>query len=99
MTGSWEFMYRAEVFISLKPVVNDPEGITIRSGLHALGFTSVQEVRSGKYLVLALDEPDEASARSAVEEMARKLLANAVIEDFRLELHPAAELVDSKSGR
>jgi phosphoribosylformylglycinamidine synthase len=84
-------MYRAEVFVSLKPVVNDPEGITIRSGLHALGFTTVQEVRSGKYLVLTVDEADEAGARSAVEEMARKLLANAVIEDFRLELHQVAD--------
>ena len=84
-------MYRAEVFVSLKPVVNDPEGITIRSGLHALGFTNVQEVRSGKYLVLTVDEADEASARSAVEEMARKLLSNAVIEDFRFELHQVAE--------
>lgn len=86
-------MYRAEVFVSLKPVVNDPEGITILGGLRALGFKSVQEVRSGKYLVLTLDEADEASARSAVEEMARKLLANAVIEDFRVELHPVSEPV------
>jgi phosphoribosylformylglycinamidine synthase len=90
-------MYRAEVFVSLKPVVNDPEGITIRSGLQALGFTSVQEVRSGKYLVLTVDEPDEPAARSAVEEMARKLLANAVIEDFRVELHQVAELAGAES--
>ncbi|HXM52775.1 MAG TPA: phosphoribosylformylglycinamidine synthase subunit PurS [Candidatus Binatus sp.] len=78
--------YRAEVFVTLKPVVNDPAGLTIRGGLHALGFDSVSEVRSGKYLVLTLDEPDAAQARARVDDMARQLLANAVIEDYRIEL-------------
>jgi phosphoribosylformylglycinamidine synthase subunit PurS len=80
--------YRAEVFVTLKPVVNDPAGLTIKGGLHALGFDSVTDVRAGKYLVLTLDEPDEAKARSRVEEMSRQLLANEVIEDFRIELKP-----------
>ncbi len=79
-------MFRAEVFVTLKPVVNDPEGSTILSGLHALGFRSVRDVRAGKYLVLTLDELDETAARRRVEEMARTLLANAVIEDFRIDL-------------
>jgi phosphoribosylformylglycinamidine synthase subunit PurS len=78
--------YRVEVFVTLKPVVNDPAGLTIRGGLHALGFDSVAEVRSGKYLVLTLDEPDAAQARARVDDMARQLLANAVIEDYRMEL-------------
>jgi phosphoribosylformylglycinamidine synthase PurS subunit len=77
-------MLRAEVYVTLKPVVNDPAGLTIRSGLHSLGFDSVAEVRAGKYLVLTLDEEDEATARSRVEEMARQLLANEVIEDYRV---------------
>ena len=81
-------MFRAEVFITLKPVVNDPAGLTIRSGLHALGFASVTDVRAGKYLLITLDESDEAQARSRVEEMSRQLLANEVIEDFRIELQP-----------
>ncbi len=81
-------MYRVEVFVTLKPVVNDPAGLTIRGGLQALGFDSVKDVRAGKYLVVTLDEPDEAQARSRVEEMARQLLANEVIEDFRIELQP-----------
>ena len=78
--------YRAEVFVTLKPVVNDPAGLTIKGGLHALGFDSVAEVRAGKYLVVTLDAGDEGQARSQVEDMARQLLANAVIEDYRIEL-------------
>jgi phosphoribosylformylglycinamidine synthase len=80
--------YRAEVFVTLKPVVNDPAGLTIKGGLHALGFDSVSDVRAGKYLVVTLDANDEAEARSRVEEMTRQLLANTVIEDYRIELQP-----------
>ena len=80
-------MFKAEVVVTLKPVVNDPAGLTIRGGLQALGFESVTEVRAGKYLVLTLNEADEATARKQVEEMARQLLANEVIEDFRIEIH------------
>jgi phosphoribosylformylglycinamidine synthase subunit PurS len=84
-------LFRAEIFVTLKPVVNDPAGLTIRGGLHALGFASVTDVRAGKYLVLTLDEADAARARARVEEMARQLLANAVIEDYRIEVHPASQ--------
>jgi phosphoribosylformylglycinamidine synthase subunit PurS len=85
--------YRAEVFVTLKPVVNDPAGLTIRGGLHALGFDSVTEVRAGKYLVLTLDESDASQARARVDAMAQQLLANAVIEDYRIELEPVGEPV------
>ena len=78
--------YRAEVFVTLKPVVNDPAGLTIRGGLHTLGFDSVTEVRAGKYLVLTLDETDASQARARVDAMAKQLLANAVIEDYRIDL-------------
>ena len=84
-------IYRAEVFVTLKPVVNDPQGLTIHRGLRSLGFDSVQAVRSGKYLVLTLEEPDDRSARARVDEMARELLANAVIEDYRVEVEPIGE--------
>lgn len=83
--------FLAEVFVTLKPVVNDPEGSTILGGLRSLGFDSVQDVRSGKYLVVTLDAPDRGRARVLVEEMARKLLANAVIEDCRIELDEVRE--------
>ena len=77
-------MLRAEVYVTLKPVVNDPAGLTIRGGLHALGFDTVTDVRAGKYLVVTLDEADETKARAEVEAMARQLLANEVIEDYRI---------------
>ena len=85
--------YRAQVFVTLKSLVNDPAGLTIKGGLHALGFDSVSEVRAGKYLVLSLDEPDLDQARARVDDMARQLLANAVIEDYRVELEPIADPV------
>jgi phosphoribosylformylglycinamidine synthase subunit PurS len=85
--------YRAEVFVTLKPVVNDPAGLTIKGGLHALGFDSVTDVRAGKYLVVTLEADDEDQARLRVEEMTRQLLANAVIEDFRIELQAVGEPV------
>lgn len=87
--------YRAEVFVTLKPVVNDPEGLTIRRGLQSLGFNSVAEVRAGKYLVLTLDEADASRARARVEEMAANMLANAVIEDYRVAIEPVTEPVGS----
>ena len=79
-------MYLARVYVTLKPTVNDPPGLTIRGGLHALGFASVQSVRSGKYMEIRLDTASRAVAESQVAGMCRKLLANPVIEDFRFEL-------------
>ena len=92
-------MFRAEVFVTLKPVVNDPAGLTIKGGLHALGFDSVFEVRAGKYLVVTLDETDDRQARARVEEMARQLLANAVIEDYRIELQPESPSAPAGEAR
>jgi phosphoribosylformylglycinamidine synthase PurS subunit len=83
--------FRAEVFVTLKPVVNDPEGRTIRQGLRALGYDTVTDVRSGKYLVLTLESPDRDSAQASLDEMARRLLANAVIEDYRIDITPVRE--------
>ena len=85
-------MFLARVYVTLKPTVNDPEGLTIQGALHALGFVSVESVRSGKYMEIRIDARDAASAESQVAEMCRKLLANPVIEDFRFELEerPAA---------
>ncbi len=92
-------MLKAEVFVGLKPVVNDPAGSTILGGLHALGFDQVRQVRSGKYLVLLLDEDDDVKARAMVTEMAQKLLANAVIEDFTIEISRVREPVPAADSR
>ncbi len=87
--------YRAEVFVTLKPVVNDPAGLTIKGGLHALGFDSVTDVRAGKYLVVTLEADAEDQARARVEDMSRQLLANAVIEDYRIQLQTAGEPISA----
>ena len=79
-------MYQADVIVTLKPVVNDPQGSTIKSALHALGFTAVEDVRAGKLLRLTLDTDDRAEAAALTESMARQLLANSVIEDFKISL-------------
>ncbi|HEY8490351.1 MAG TPA: phosphoribosylformylglycinamidine synthase subunit PurS, partial [Dehalococcoidia bacterium] len=76
----------AKVYVTLKPTVNDPQGLTVRGGLQSLGFGTVQDVRVGKYMEIRLDEADRAAAEAAVHEMCRKLLANPVIEDYRFEI-------------
>jgi phosphoribosylformylglycinamidine synthase PurS subunit len=80
--------FLAEVFVTLRPVVNDPEGLTILRGLHSIGFSSVAEVRSGKYLQVTIEEVDEGAARRRVDQIAREVLANPVIEEYRVQLAP-----------
>lgn len=79
-------MFLARVYVTLKPTVNDPQGLTIRGALHSLGFAGVESVRAGKYMEIRIDAPDRAAAEAQAGEMCRKLLANPVIEDFRFEL-------------
>ncbi len=79
-------MYLAKIHVTLKPTVNDPQGLTVKGGLHTLGFKDVQSVRVGKYIEVRLDGKDGERAEEQVREMCRKLLANPVIEDFRFEL-------------
>ena len=81
-------MYIAKVYITLKTTVNDPQGLTIRGALHTLGFSTVQEVRAGKYIEIKIAENDLDKARVEVQDMCKKLLANTVIENFRFELEP-----------
>jgi phosphoribosylformylglycinamidine synthase len=76
----------ARVIVTPKPVVNDPQGITVRQGLSALGFAEVSDVRIGKYIEVSLDASTEHEARRRVELMCNQLLANHVIEDFRFEI-------------
>jgi phosphoribosylformylglycinamidine synthase len=78
--------YLARVYVTLRPTVNDPQGLTIRGGLHQLGFGEVEQVRAGKYLEIRLDAADAATAEQRVTDMCKKLLANPVIEDFRLDV-------------
>lgn len=75
--------FAVEVTVALKPVVNDPQGLVVRDGLHRLGFAGVRSVRVGKHLELEVDGDDEESVRAQVEAMCEQLLRNPVIEDSR----------------
>ncbi|MEE8442201.1 MAG: phosphoribosylformylglycinamidine synthase subunit PurS [Dehalococcoidia bacterium] len=79
-------MFLAKVYVTLKPSVNDPQGLTIMGGLRSLGFQSVSDVRAGKYLEVRLQETERTQAEDRVREMCDKLLANPVIEEYRFEL-------------
>ena len=77
---------KARVYVMPKAGVLDPQGKAIGQALAGLGFTGVADVRAGKVIELELAETDPAAARQAAEAMARKLLANTVIESFRVEI-------------
>jgi phosphoribosylformylglycinamidine synthase PurS subunit len=83
-------MFLARVYVTLKPTVNDPQGLTIRGALHSLGFADVESVRAGKYLEVRIAADDRGKAEKQLAEMCRKLLANPVIEDYRFEVEEAA---------
>ena len=77
----------ARVFVTLKRGVLDPQGSAVARSLHALGYAEVDDVRLGKFIEVRLREgASPADERKRLEEMCRKLLANTVIEDFRIEL-------------
>jgi phosphoribosylformylglycinamidine synthase PurS subunit len=78
----------ARVVVTPKPVVNDPQGLTVKQGLMTLGFREVDEVRVGKYIEVSLEAESIREARERVEAMCTQLLANHVIEDFRFEVDP-----------
>ena len=77
---------RARVFVTLKPSVFDPQGHTIADALHSMGYTGVGDVRQGKYFELELDARSAEQARTLASEVADKLLANPVIESYRVEI-------------
>jgi phosphoribosylformylglycinamidine synthase len=77
---------RARVFVTLKPSVFDPQGRTIVEALHSLGYVGVGDVRQGKYFELDLATTDAAEARNLAAEVADKVLANPVIESYRIEV-------------
>lgn len=77
---------KARVFVMPKNGVLDPQGKAIGHALGTLGFEGIGEVRTGKVIELELAETDPEAAKAAAEAMARKLLANTVIESFRVEI-------------
>ena len=81
---------RARVFVTLKPSVFDPQGTTVTEALHSLGYPTVSDVRQGKYFELEIATADPAEARRIASEVSDKLLANPVIESYRIEVEGAA---------
>ena len=78
---------KARVYVTLKPSVLDPQGKAIHHSVELLGYQGVADVRQGKYFEISMTENTaEPDAREAVEKIARDVLANPVIEDFRVEI-------------
>ncbi len=83
-------MWQADIHVTLKKGVLDPQGGAVQRSLAALGYEGVAGVRVGKYLQVRVDAPDRDAAARQVDEMCRRLLANPVIEEYRFDLKEAA---------
>jgi len=78
---------KAKVYVTLKPSVLDPQGKAIHHSIELLGFGQVTDIRQGKYFEIALDaELSEADAKESAEKIAKNVLANPVIEDYKVEI-------------
>ncbi len=77
---------KANVWVMLKSTVLDPQGQTIQKALSSLGYSAVKDVRQGKFFVLALDGLSREDAKTQVERIAKEVLTNPVIEEFRFEI-------------
>ena len=75
---------KVKVVVTLKSGVLDPQGKAIQQTLNGMGFANVKDVRQGKYFNIDIDESDEQKAKQSAEEICKKLLANQVIEDFKI---------------
>lgn len=79
-------MARARVYITLKEGISDPQGKTVLRALKSLGYDEVLDLRVGKYMELELDGDDSAKLSERLGEMSERLLANPIIEDYRMEV-------------
>ena len=78
---------KAKVYVNLKSGVLDPQGKAIQHSVELLGFSGIEDVRQGKYFEISLDPGvDNQQARESVEKMAREVLSNPIIEDYRVEI-------------
>ena len=78
---------KAKVYVTLKPGVLDPQGKAIQHSVELLGYGGIEDIRQGKYFEIALDDSvDREHAKAAAERMAREVLSNPVIEDYRVEV-------------
>ena len=77
---------KAKIHVTLKAGVLDPQGKAVAHALGNLGFTGIGDVRQGKYIEIDLKDTDPATAKSRVEQMCQRLLANTIVEDYKVEL-------------
>lgn len=77
---------KAEICITLKKTVSDPQGLTVKHALEALGYKNLEDVRYGKFIMIELKTKDKKEAETKVNDMCKKLLANPIIEDFNFSL-------------
>ena len=75
---------KIKIIVSLKKSVLDPQGTVIQQALNGMGFNDVNEVRQGKFFEINIDEKDQNKAEEKANEMCKKLLANLVIEDYKI---------------
>lgn len=79
-------MLKAEIYITLKKTVADPQGLTIKHALESLGYKEVEEARIGKLVTLKLNISSKKEAEQKLNEMCKKLLANPIIEDYSFKI-------------
>lgn len=79
-------MLQAEIKITLKKTVADPQGLTVKHALESLEYAGIKKVRMGKFVTISLDTDNEKEAQQQVGEMCQKLLANPIIEDYKIEI-------------
>jgi phosphoribosylformylglycinamidine synthase len=89
---------RARVFVMLKPSVFDPQGTTVAEALHTLGYSAVKDVRQGKYFELEIEARTSDEAQRIAAEAADKLLANPVIESYRIEIDTRSAGASAPAG-
>ena len=82
-------MLKAEIYVTLKKRVADPQGLTIKHALDSLGYHEVEEARIGKLVIVKLSTDDKKEAEQKLDEMCRKLLANPIIEDYSFKIEKA----------
>ena len=75
---------KIKAIVTLKKSVLDPQGAVIQQTLDGMGFNNINEVRQGKFFEINIDEKDQKKAEEKVEDMCKKLLANLVIEDYKI---------------
>ena len=79
-------MLKAEIYITLKETVVDPQGKTVKHALESMGYRGLEEVRMGKLIVVKFNYPDKKKAAKEIEGMCRKLLANPIIENYSYQI-------------